>query len=221
MQKEKTIHAILLKKTFLANDDAILEFFTPEGRISVFARSFQKSKKRSAEIDFFRLLEIDTFQGRKTKSLRSSSTVSVFHGFGESYKATEIGFSWLEKIAKVFHDETPLAEVFNKIVKIFTHFNTNNIGKFDAFFRIKVLVYSGVFKRFDLLQGDVYFDPIHFTFFADKKSGTLKITNLSRQIIEFLRRSDFYEFNEKMDKLLDKNFGEIALVLSEIEKWHE
>ncbi len=220
--KENKTHAILLKQTFLANDDAVLDFFTPEGKITLFVRKFQNSKKRRAQIDFFRLLEIEFFEGRNSKSLRSVSVQSVFNSFSENgFKVMETGFYWLEKLNKVISHEESSPESFQEIIRIFTHFDAGNSKKFDAFFRLKILDYSGVLQRFDQERGDVFFDARSFRFYKSEKEGSVFLCNLSRQIIEFMRRSDFYAFSEKINELPMEHFEEINLAIQKIEKWHE
>jgi len=51
--------------------------------------------------------------------------------------------------------------------------------------------------------------------------NALIISNTSRQILEFLRRSDFQTFQEKVNNLPDENFTEVNKVIAEIEKYHE
>ncbi len=222
MTKEKKTLALLLKKTLMANDDAALEFFTSEfGRVSIFVKKLAKSKTKNPEIDFFRLLELVIFEGRNSKSLKEVSTVSFFQPFEQSYRATEKGFAWLEKCSKVLPEEKPLPAFFAETIKFMEGINPEFLDKYDAFFRMKVLDFSGVVPRFDQIQGDVFFDPQHSTFYRTPKHSRRKITNLSRQILEFLRRSDFADFQAKKDKLPDENFEEVLGIIAEIERWHE
>ncbi len=206
----------------MANDDAALEFFTSEfGRVSIFVKKLAKSKTKNPEIDFFRLLELVTFEGRSSKSLNEVSTVSFFQPFEQSYEATQKGFQWLEKLSKILPEEKPLPDFFAEIVKFLEGIDPESLDKYDAFFRMKVLDFSGVVPRFDQIQSDVYFNAENCTFHRKPKYNLKKITNLSRQILEFLRRSDFAAFQEKRNKLPDENFEEVIGIIAEIEKWHE
>ena len=115
-------YGILLKKTLLANDDAFLEFFTEEfGKISLSVRKFGNSKKRKAEIDFFRLLEISIFEGRTNKSLKSANTTQIFHAFEKNLPTNQIGFSWIEVLGKVLPPEKPTQILFKTVTTLFSH----------------------------------------------------------------------------------------------------
>ncbi|MBT3349130.1 hypothetical protein HN954_01055 [bacterium] len=145
MGEQKTL-AILLRRTLLASDDAALEFFTPEwGKITIFVKKFSRSKKR-ADLDFFRLLELEIFQGRNSKTLRNVNTQALFHGFSKSFAASEFGFFSLSRIAKNF-EESPQPEIFSEIIKLFSAFEPSQLEIFDLFFRGKMLVWSGTFPK--------------------------------------------------------------------------
>ena len=206
MGEQKT-HAILLRKTLLANDDAVLEFFTAEwGRVSIFIKKFARSKKR-AEIDYFRLLELEIFEGRSSKSLRNATTISLFSGFEESFALTEIGFSWLKALQKNLPEEKPIPQFFVQTVKIFKYFSSQEARKLDAFFRTKFLIFSGVFPHFDQIRSDVFFDPQTSQISKIKTPCAIKISNLLRQILKFLRRTTFEESLDKIEKLPEKKFN--------------
>jgi len=215
---EGKTYAILLRKTSLANDDMVLEFFTAEwGRVSIFAKKFARSKKRR-EVDFFRLLELGIFQGRNSKSLKTATTVSLFHGFEQSFAATEKGFEWLEKLRKNLPEEKPMPNLFQQVIKMFGHFEEQYEQKLDAFFQTKLLASSGVFPHFDQIRSDVFFDLDTSHLSETETSESLKIQNLSRQILEFLRRSTFEEFWAKKEKLPEENFEEIEMVIKNLEQ---
>ena len=217
---EKKTHAILLRKTLLANDDAVLEFFTAEwGRVSIFVKKFAQSKKR-AEIDFFRLLELEIFEGRSSKSLRNATTISLFSGFEESFALAEMGFLWLKALQRNLPEEKPIPQFFGQTVKFFKHFSNQEKRKLDASFRTKLLVFSGVFPHFDQIRSNVFFDPQTSQISKTETPHAIKISNLSRQIIEFLRQSTFEEFWDKKEKLSEKNFGEVEILLAALEQFH-
>jgi len=91
---------------------------------------------------------------------------------------------------------------------------------FDLFFRVVVLNFLGFLPRFDQVRGDCFFAPQSFQFSSREFRGSQKMSDTARQIIEFLRRSDFEEFFEKKEKLPRDCFWEIDEILSEIEKNH-
>ena len=212
---------LLLKKTLIANDDAFLEFFTEKfGKVSVSVKKFGNSKKRKAEIDFFRLLELSIFEGRNSKSLKSANTTKVFHAFEGNFEINKIGFSWIEILGKVLPPEKPTPILFQTITTLCTHITKEECEVFDLFFRIVVLDFLGLLTRFDLIQGDVFFDPQNFQFSQNKTPNAIALSNSARQVIEFLRRSDCKTFLEKKDNLPKDVFDEVRYTLFAIEEFH-
>lgn len=220
MRDTKT-HGILLRKILLSNDDALLEFFTNDfGKTSFFIPKFARSKKKVCEIDFFRLIELEIFKGRNSNRIKNVKAISFFHGFDSSYSINEKGFFWLEILDKILAKEKIVPDFFSEIVNFFGHLDESNQQKMEAFFWVKVFVKLGVFPRFDQIRSMVYFNPSMGLFFPEKQKNTVEISNLSRQILEFLRRSNFEEFFEKKEKLASENFIEIEKVLFEFKKYH-
>jgi len=220
MGEEKT-YGILLKKTLLANDDAFLEFFTEEyGKIKLSVRKFGNSKKRKSEIDFFRLLEIGIFEGRNSKSLHSVSTLAVYSRFSGNLELSEKGFSWLGTLDKILPEEKPTPILFKTVCDLFQHAEEKHAEHFDLFFQVVMLNFLGFLTRFDEVKGDCFFSPQTFQFSPKPFPGGRKISNAARQIIEFLRRSNFSEFYEKKEKLPPTSFLEVEGILEEIEKYH-
>jgi hypothetical protein len=218
---ESRTDGLLLKKTLLANDDAFLEFFTEKfGKVSVSVKKFGNSKKRKAEIDFFRILELSIFEGRSTKSLKSANTTKVFHAFEGNFEINKIGFSWLEMLGKVLPPEKPTPILFQTISTLCAHITKEEAEVFDLFFRVVILDFLGLLTRFDLVQGDVFFDPQNFEFSKTQTLNAVALSNSARQVIEFLRRSDCTTFLEKKDKLPVDVFDEVRHTLFSIEEFH-
>ncbi len=216
MGEKKTL-SILLKKTLLANDDAILEFLTMEfGKISVFVKKFSRSKKR-LEIDFFRLIELEIFQGRNSKSLKKATTLQVFHNFSRDFSANKMGFEWLMLLDDLLPAEEVNAEEFQQILLYLTNFSGEDIAKWNAFFQIKILDQNGFWPRFDELRSDIYFDPLTKRISREKSPEMTFIPNLERQTLEFLRRSSLDEFINKKANL-PTNFANILSVIEQIQK---
>lgn len=219
--REKITYGILLKKVFLANDDGVLEFFTSDyGKCTLFVPKLARSKKKANEIDFFRLLELEIFEGRNSKRLKTAETRSLFHGFEKRYEFNQLGFLWLEILNKILPEEKESPVFFSQIVGILGHIESVEIKKIEAFFWVKVFIYLGIFPRFDQIQSAVFFDPLNCQFFSKVHPNTMEITNLSRQILEFLRRNEIEALHEKQGLFLDENIKEVLSVLSEIRKHH-
>lgn len=200
MGDQKTL-AILLRQTLLANDDAVLEFLTSKwGRVTVFAKKFARSKKR-AEIDFFRLLEIQIFQGRNSKSLKNAATTTLFSAFEDSYRANQVGWAWIERLSQVTPEERPDEVFFTEVIEWFAGFDSSCIEWCDVAFRLRLLHHSGDCPRFDSLRGDCWFDPYSKTFLLEEKTNWISLPNEARQVCEFLRRSEPTVFHEKRSKL--------------------
>ncbi len=218
-----TTHGILLKKTIMANDDGVLDFFTADfGKITCFVPRLARSKKKAGELDFFRLLELEIFQGRNSKRLTAVFTKSIFHGFEKNYKISEIGFEWLEVLKKILPEDKPESLFFSDIINILGHCDKIILQekKTDlflfSFFLVKVFCFMGIFPRFDKVQSDVWIELEHFYFFPTKKSNTSFIDNSSRQVLEFLRRSNFEEFWEKRMNLPKDSVIIVEKILKEI-----
>ncbi len=218
MGEQKTL-AILLHQTLLSNDDAALEFFTSEwGRITIFARKFASSKKRRAEIDFFRLLELEIFQGRNQRSLRGVRVVSLFHTFETNYSVSQMGFQWIENLRKILPEEQPNQSFFQQVGEAFGHFEAEHLLAWDLFFRVKCLMKNGMFPHFDVVRDDIYFDPENFHVYKEKISGGIFVENLTRQLLEFFRRSTVEECALKMNKLPKERLGLVQEIVSAMEQ---
>ena len=218
---ELLTNGFLLKRTLLANDDAFLEFFTEKfGKVSMSVKKFGNSKKRKAEIDFFRMLEISIFEGRSSKSLKSANTTKVFHGFEKNFEINKMGFMWIELLGKVLPPEKPTPVLFQTISTLCENVNAEEYEVLDLFFHVVILDFLGLMARFDQIQDDVFFDPQSFEFSKKRTPNAVALSNSARQVIEFLRRSDCKTFLEKKDKLPKEVFEEVHHTLFAIEEFH-
>jgi DNA repair protein RecO len=210
--------AILLRKTLLANDDAILEFLSMElGKITIFVKKFTKSKKQN-EIDFFRIIELEIFQGRNSKSLKNANTFSLFHNFSRDFQSSQIGFKWLDILQKIIPEEEINHDLFKKIVDLFSHYSSDDKNKWNAYFQVQILNFAGFWPRFDQIRDDIYFNPATKLISRNFLPNAISISNLERQTLEFLRRANLAEFSTKKKKLPD-NFTKIFKVLVAIENF--
>lgn len=214
---ERRTLAVLLRRTLLANDDAVLEFLTPgNGRISVFAKKFARSKKR-AEIDFFRLLELELFVGRNSRSLRGATTMGLWPGFEADLKCNEIGWAWLRRLQDL-PEEKADEQVFREVMTLGSGFDPVHAEWFDLLLRMRLLQHGGQCPRFDEVRGEVWFDPQSGQFSTDARTGWLHLSNEERQVCEFLRRTDPGQLGERCDQLPMGACTRVAEVVSGLEE---
>ena len=220
MSEEKTL-ALLLRKTMLANDDALLEFLTDKwGSVVIFTPKLAKSKKK-LDLDFFRLLDLDIFQGRQSKKLKSVTTHTLFQGFSQSYEGSQIGFGWLDLLKKHFPEEKPLPSgLFQQINEVFLHYTDDLALLLDVFLRLKLLDASGLIPRFDQVRGDAHFDPHKGQFFDQATDQSIFLPNLTRQMLEFLRRSDLQTVLSKQSNLPLDDLPQIQSLLEQVGAYH-
>jgi recombinational DNA repair protein (RecF pathway) len=218
MGDQKTL-AILLHRTLLANDDALLEFFTSEwGRVSIFAKKFAHSKKR-AEIDFFRLIELQVFQGRNSKLLKSAVTTTLFPGFESSLQANQMGWGWIECLRKKIPEERPDNDIFTEVIEWFAGFDTRDGLWCDVAFRIRLLQHTGDCPRFDVVREDCWFDPSSKNFFLKEEGEFIFLPNNARQVCEFMRRNTPEMVHQKSEKLPQETLPIIQNVVSHLENF--
>ncbi len=214
MGEKKTL-GILLKKTFLPNDDAVLEFLKMEmGKITIFAKNFIKSKKRN-EIDFFRVIELVIFQGRNSKTLKKATTFSVFHNFSRDFSSSRIGFAWLDLLRNIIPEEEVNHNLFKKIIDLFANYSGQKKEQWDAYFQVQMLNFAGFWPKFDSIRDNLYFNPLTKKNSREISAESIFIPNLDRQILEFLRRADLDEFSTKINNL-PENFSKVLEVITSV-----
>jgi len=177
--------AFLLKQTFLSTNDVFLTFYSEElGKIQVFAPKFLTSKKRKRELDFFRLLEIEVFEGCKNFYLQSVRTLQVFSDRFSDWESCQMAFSWLQKIDVTFHSTEDSPVFFSDLLSLFLFFDVSMRADAQLFFDLKFSFYQGVLSDsvHDLLSiSSLSFDA----FLLEKKSW-----ELFREQLEFLVREN-------------------------------
>ncbi len=218
----ESVHGLLLKKTNLPNDDAFLDVFTKEhGRIQISVRKLANSRKKNAEIDFFRFL---LFGVEKTRTgnyvLRTVEALQVFSNMSSAHALLKRGFVWLECIRRSGIDSEGDESVFQTCLHCFERASVLNMKAWDVYIRIFILDKAGLFVRFDSVRGDVYFDVSHFAFLKTQKADTIFIPNRIRQIIEFVRREDIILFEEKHHQFQDDEWNAIQDIVKVIEEYH-
>ncbi len=220
---------ILLKKIALTNDDVILEIFSEvHGKISLFAHKLLKSKKRIAEIDFFRLLEFEIQKNRTgTFRLKKVHTKKVYHIFSQDYKKLKRGFLILERLEKTLPQEKPHPNFFLILIETLNSITSKNFYLLLIFLKIKNLQIEGLMPRFDLVRGDIYLNPENLNFYKNLEDeysefnvSAIFVKNILRQFLEFLRRSNLKEVVERQDVLLDLDLESIEKILNNIQEYH-
>ena len=220
MQDLKT-YGLLLKKTLLANDDAVLDFFTgQEGRVSCFVARFARSKKKAQEVDFFRLLELELTKKRTSCKLKGVTTLHYFPQFDKSYRVNQGGFEILSTLISNTVADKSDPVFFKNVVQILGHLKPDNLAILRGFFEIKLFDYQGILPRFDTLRGDVYLDLFQFVFSSKNRPNAVFIPQLERQVIELMRRSDFETFQAKLPNLDPEVLGRVVAIIQKMRECH-
>lgn len=218
--KEQSCFGILIHRTDLANDDAILEVFTDEfGLVTIFVKKFNRSKRRKAEIDFFRLLDLELVKKNNGFALRKAKTRTVFHEFQKNYQASKIGFEWLGLLKGMLAAEKHSSAFFSQVLAIWTHFHVSHLDYWDLFFRTKCLVEKGECPLLDKVRDDIYFDVAQKKSFVNEAPNRIYLSNNDRQVFEFLRRTELGKFEQKIAKLPSDSVPKLRLLICELEKY--
>jgi len=202
MKESIKTQGILLKRTWLANDDAVLDIFTRDlGRVTVFASKLARSKKRQLELDFFRLLDLELLETRTAYKLSSVSTVLWLGQLQSSFTLSEQVFEALDGFRQILPEEKSLPVFFELSLSVLKTLKSHNAALLLVFWEIKALIASGVCPRFDELRQDVWWQAESFEIFATEAPHSIFVPNLVRQLLEFLRRSDLVLVLEKQEAL--------------------
>ncbi|NJP03722.1 hypothetical protein HC823_00330 [Candidatus Gracilibacteria bacterium] len=95
----------------------------------------------------------------------------------------------------------------------------NPIIQWDGMlFSDEVSSQNGMLPHFDLLRSDIYFDPESGHIYKDEISGGIFIENLTRQLLEFLRRTTVEECALKMNKLPKERLRLVQEIVSAMEQ---
>ncbi len=211
---------ILLQKTMLPNDDVILECFSAElGKISIFCSKLARSKKKIQEIDYFRLLEFDLRDSKGGFKLSGVNTKHCFTQFSSDYSLMQKGFSWFGLLRERLPEGKVDADFFAYCISVLAHIDSETVYAYDVFLRFKLLQVPASIPRFDQIQDSVYFCPQNFVFSDEAFENSMYIENLTRQIIEFIRRSDHVMFREKINHFPYENLRDISEVIEKIEQY--
>ena len=216
-------HGYLLSITPLTSNDAMLTFYTQKhGKVSCFSKGFQNSRKKKLEIDYFRLLEIDLFQGRNNFQLRSVRTIAVFHEFSKNYKTHQWGFQLLQKIQKISPELHADPDFWKIMSDILAHYEEKHEQVYTAYLFSQLLLYLGLLPRFDLIRSDVFICSLSGRTSLQKiKNSDIFISNTSRQVLEFFRRTSPGVLQQKIQNIPESNTQEVLHILWKIWKFNQ
>lgn len=200
--KSQTITAFLLRQIVLPNDDVILELLTSDDqKISVFANKLARSKKRRAEIDFFRVLEVVVQQTKSSWRLKSVQTVRVFGGCQQTYQVSTTCFDWLKELYLVLPSEKNSPGVFQLLLDIVGYVSVDTLVAADAFFQGQILRKLGMFPSLNLEPEIQWFDPVHFQLIDQPNNESLEMSLLLRKYLLFVSKCSFDQLAAKQEKL--------------------
>jgi recombinational DNA repair protein (RecF pathway) len=198
----QTLTAFLLRQTLLPNDDVILELLTSDDqKISVFAHKLANSKKRRAEIDFFRLMDVVVQQTKNSWRLKSVSTQRVFGSCQQSYKVSTTCFDWLKELYLVLPSEKNSPGVFQLLLDLVGYVSVDTLVSADAFFQGQILRKLGMFPSLNLEPDTQWFDPLHFQLIDQPNNESLEMSLLLRKYLLFVSKCSFEQLTEKQKKL--------------------
>ena len=221
MKRIITTQGFLLKRTWLANDDAVLDIFTLElGRVTVFVSKLARSKKRQLELDFFRILEIELQVQNNNYSLKGVTTKIWLGQLQQDYEMTEQLFSVFENLRRILPEEKELPEFYRVSLQVLQVAEKENYLALLAFWELKALQCSGVCPEFDAIRQDIWWQFESFEIFSEKVPHSLYVPNLVRQLLEFFKRHDLAEVLMKTDSLPQASCAEALRVLQDLATHH-
>ncbi len=218
--KFSTAEAWLLQKVALANDDSLLTFLTAEkGKIKVFATKLQRSKKKMAELDYFRWLELELAQPKNSLKLKQVKTLQDFSAGMGSYERMEFGFKALEHTAHFCPEEKEVPEVVQLLHELWT-LKTLPLAALSVYFYTKLLWFNGVLPRFDRVRSAVWVHPVTLLAYDKPQTEAYALTNEQRQILEWFRRASAAELLEKYEKFSEHDLAILQGFLQQVIENH-
>jgi recombinational DNA repair protein (RecF pathway) len=144
----------------------------------------------------------------------------IFRGWESHYELSELGFSWCAKLRRFCPEDKNIEPFFKHFIETFHQLEKSNKFLLDVFFQMKCYQFLGVCPRFDQYQSTVFFQPSDFSMWAQSTPGALRLENLTRQILEFIRRHDLSTVLEKESQFPEENLRQAKNLLAEVEKYH-
>lgn len=210
----------LLQKVPLANDDCALTFLTEtHGKMTVFASKLQRSKKKAAELDYFRWLELELTQPKNSFKLSSVKTITDFSPYLTNYERLEFGFEALGLVRHFCPEEKRAPEVVQLLHEVLT-MKPISLAVVNVFFSTKLLWFNGVLPRFDLIREAVWVNPATLLVTLEPQTRAHALNNHQRQILEWIRRTSAEELIEKCEQFKPEDLKVLQSFLLEVLKNH-
>jgi recombinational DNA repair protein (RecF pathway) len=185
-----TTNGWLLQNIPLANDDCLLTFLTEEhGKIKVFGSKLQRSKKKAAELDYFRWLELEMSRPKNSLKLKTVRALNDYSPYLKGYEQMQFGFDALGYTAQFCPEEKAMPDIVQLLHEVWA-LQSLPLKVIEIYFYTKLLWFSGVLPRFDSVRSDIYVHPVTLLFTLQSQSGALALTNDQRQILEWFRRNE-------------------------------
>ena len=148
----------ILRKTRYGDNDLILNCLTPEGaRVSLFARSALKSKKRFGggvlePTHYIHVLYEDKTSGQNQQrlhTLKEASLIQDFPGLRTDYARIEAGLYFVKLISEIVKEgEVDSAEIFNLLGNTLKAAETSqHLEWLRTHFEVKLLAQQGVLEH--------------------------------------------------------------------------
>ncbi len=215
-----TARGWLLQKIPLANDDTLLTFLTAEqGKIKVFGSKLQRSKKKAAELDYFRWLELELAQPKNSLKLKQVKTLNDFSPYLASYERMQFGFEALEHTTTFCPEEKTVPEVVQLLHEVWT-MQSMPLRVIEVFFYTKLMWHSGVLPRFDSVRSAIWVHPVTLVFTLEPQTGALSLTNQQRQILEWFRRVEASDLVDKYEQFSEHDLVILQAFLITVIKNH-
>ncbi len=126
MASDLRTHAIVLRRTNYGESDRILNFLTPEGKISALARGARKEKSRLAGgIELFSVADIVVHNGRASLATLTSAKMLKFYGnILSNITKVELASSFLKKLERA-SEQTDNPEYFSLLNQALSGLDAN------------------------------------------------------------------------------------------------
>ncbi len=118
MMRQQKYLGLVIKRANFSEADKLVTLFTKEtGKITFIAKGVRRVKsRRSAHLELFNLVEIQSHQGRAFPLITEAKSVNCFPGIKSSLKQSAHLFYLAEMLDKIMPEHQPFEKTFNLIV---------------------------------------------------------------------------------------------------------